>query len=162
MMPQSATIFVILSISVSGICGDKGGKFYIDEKPPRNNDKATLSTSDWLVKRVATLESYLINEVNDLKGEMISALKLNSNVTSLNMQVEMVRWNLQEMTRNFAKVKSNAVPVGFVYMQLPNEKEPSEVFSGMTWKEIKEQDKNYEAVEFRYKPEAIRAWRRIK
>ncbi|OXA55037.1 uncharacterized protein LOC110850061 [Folsomia candida] len=163
---STSTIFLLLlGIFVCTISGDKGAKFYGDNniQPPRKaivNNVATSNT-DWLVKRVATLESYLINELNDLKDEMITVLKMSSNITTVNMQLDAVRWNMQELSRNFAIAKIPSVPIGFVYMQLPNQKEPSQLYSGMTWKEVKEKDRHYEAVEFRYKPEEIRVWTRI-
>ena len=33
-------------------------------------------------------------------------------------------------------MKKNILPIGFTYVQLPNEKPPSKIFSGMKWKDV--------------------------
>jgi hypothetical protein len=45
-------------------------------------------------------------------------------------------WSLSRLQEILLDVKLNPVPIGFIYVQLPNKKSPTEIWSWMTWKDI--------------------------
>jgi hypothetical protein len=45
-------------------------------------------------------------------------------------------WSLSRLQEILLDVKLNPVPIGFIYVQLPNEKSPTEIWPWMTWKDI--------------------------
>ena len=55
-------------------------------------------------------------------------------------------WSLATLQKAFGELKKNLVPIGFTYVQLPKEKSPTEIWSGMTWTDV---TSNYAGLFFR-------------
>ena len=60
--------------------------------------------------------------------------------------IEQLNSSMEKVKLELNNVAKNPVPIGFTYVQLPQEKEPSEIWLWMKWENV---SKNYSGVFFR-------------
>ncbi len=49
---------------------------------------------------------------------------------------KMQTWSLSHLQKLLLNTIKNPFPIGFIYVQLPNEKSPTEIWPWMTWNEV--------------------------
>jgi hypothetical protein len=96
---------------------------WIDEPCSKNNKVLCQKMQSWSLSR---LQKTLLDARKELQDSLENVTK------QLNNQQSII--NSQQTTIN--NLKQNPVPIGFIYVQLPNEKSPTEIWPWMTWKDI--------------------------
>ena len=75
-----------------------------------------------------------------------TASKLVETESKLEKTLNQTANSLAETKKEVAQLKKESIPIGFIYVQLPKDKPPSELWPSMTWQDI---SASYENVFFR-------------
>ena len=84
--------------------------------------------------------SELKKELNDLKKEMQK--KLDNFKKETNKTVGDLKKQVDDLKKESNDLKNNPIPIGFIYVQLPNQSLPSAIWSNVEWEEVTSQYAN--------------------
>lgn len=94
-------------------------------------------------REITEFQLGLGNTQNDLAATKKALIDTQNSLTATKKELSDSKI---EAKNNLAQVKQESVPLGLIYVQLPKEKPPSEIWSSMTWTDI---SATYEGVFFR-------------
>ena len=101
---------------------DLDGK-WLDVKCEKNNTVLCEKNQDWSLSKIENIVQELRNTYTD---------KLSSLESKFQDQTKQIE-ALNKETQN---LKENAVPIGFIYVQLPGQKDPQTLWPNNTWNNI--------------------------
>ncbi len=96
------------------------------------------SVGQWFEERCAKQ-----NMVVCQRAPQISLKLLAETVLELKHNLQQV---VSKMEKEISKLKNESIPIGFIYVQLPKDRPPTELWPDLTWQDISE---NYKGVFFR-------------
>lgn len=92
------------------------------------------------------MQTDIIKHGNNMKEQELNIAKLTDSLHEVELNIVGHTENLQVHQKNITSLTENPVPLGFIYVQLKGQPEPSTTWPQVTWTEV---SKDYEGLFFR-------------
>ncbi len=110
------------------------GAKYINNKFKREDD-SDLTFTNWAEGSPKNMTDYCVEMHSDV-GSVGKWVDEPCKKKNLVVCQKRQTWSLSRLQEILLEVKQNPVPIGFIYVQLPKQKSPTEIWSWMIWKDV--------------------------
>lgn len=116
--------------------GGKNDSVYSNQRVYRWQDGSNLTFTNWEngYPKDRSVDSCIqMNSDKEVQGKWTNEPCARKNLVVCEKKQT---WSLEKIQTLLVQTMQNQVPLGFIYVQLPYEKSPQEIWSGMTWTDI--------------------------